>query len=196
MILLLRHAAKLLAGFAFLAAAGCGHMPVSSMVKLARIDFQTTDPERLRFAVKLPQALKARAEGTVLRITVRLATRTEESRDFSLREVDERDALAAEAEAGTEIATFAIATRDAAELRLFRAALIQKQKGGSGGALTIAVKPEACRTAPLPSGPVMFSTYLKTAETNGYVPLARDVDLRRVDPNQDLAAKIPACGRS
>ena len=193
MIVPVRRAAKLLAGFAFLAASGCGHMPVSSMVKLARIDFRTTDPERLRVAVKLPQALKARAEGTVLRITVRLANGVEESRDFSLREVDERDALAAEVDAGPEITTFAIATRDAAELRLFRAALIAKQKGGSGGALTIAVKPDACRTAPLPSGPVMFSTYLRTAETNAYVPLARDVDLRRVDPNQDVAAKILAC---
>lgn len=188
-----RGAAKLLASFIFLVLAGCGHMPVTSIVTLARIDFQTTDPDKLRVAVKLPQALKARAEGTVLRITVRLANGAEESRDFSLREVDERDALAGEAEAGAEIATFAVATRDVAELRLFRAALIQKQKGGSGGALTIAVKPDTCRTEPLPSGPVVFSTYLRTAETNGYVPLARDVDLRRLDPNQDLAAKIPAC---
>jgi hypothetical protein len=193
MVSLSRRATRPLVGLIFLALAGCGHVPVTSMVRLARIDFETTDPERLRVAVKLPQALKARAEGTVLRITVRLASGAEESRDFSLREVDEREALAGEAEAGAEIATFAVATRDVAELRLFRAALIQKQKGGSGGALTIKVKPDACRTEPLPNGPVLFSTYLKTAETNGYVPLTRDVDLRRVDPNQDLAAKIPEC---
>lgn len=185
---------KLLIGLVFLACAGCGHMPVTSMVKLARIDFQTTDPERLRVAVKLPHALKARAESTVLRITVRLADGTEESRDFSLREVDERNALAAEGEAGSEIATFALAPRDVAELRMFRAALIQKQKGGSGGALTIAVRPDACRTAALPDGPVVFSTWLKTAETGGYVPLARDVDLRTLDAAQDIAAKIPRCG--
>ena len=188
--------AKPLACFIFLMLGGCGHVPVTSMVKLAGIDFQTTDPEKLRVAVKLPQALKARAEGTVLRITVRLANGAEESRDFSLRAVDERAALAAEAESGAEISTFAIAARDVAELRLFRAGLIQKQMGGSGGALTIAVRPDTCRIEPLPSGPVVFSTYLKAAETNGYVPLTRDVDLRRVDPNQDLAAKIPACGRS
>lgn len=184
---------KALIGLVFLACAACGHMPVTSMVKLARIDFQATDPERLRVAVKFPEMLKARAEGTVLRITVRLANGAEESRDFSLREVDERHALAAEGEAVTEIVTFALAARDVAELRLFRAALIQKQKGGSGGAITIAVRPDACRTAALPSGPVVFSTWLKTAETGGYVPLARDVDLRGLDPNQDIAAKVPPC---
>jgi hypothetical protein len=183
-----------LIGWVFLAVAGCGHMPVASMVKLAQVDFQATDPEKLRAAVKLPNMLKARAGGSVLRIAVKLANGEEETRDFALAEVNERAALADEAEPGTELSTFAIAPRDVAELRLFRAALMRRQKGGSGGSLTIAVRPDACRTEPLPNGPVLFSTYLKTAETKGYVPLARDVDLRRVDPNRDLAALVPACG--
>jgi hypothetical protein len=103
-------------------------MPVTSMVKLARIDFQTTDPEALRVAVKLPQMLKARAEGTVLRIGVRLANGVENSRDFALREVNEREALAGEAAPGTELSAYALAMRDVAELRVFRAMLMQKQK--------------------------------------------------------------------
>jgi hypothetical protein len=184
-----------LTGFMFLASAGCDHMPVASMVKLARIDFQSTDPEKLRVAVKLPQALKARADGTLLRLTVKLAGDEEEARDFALADVTdmERAALASEAQAGTELFAFALARTDIAQLRLFRAALMGKQKAGAGGSLTISVRPDACRAAPLPDGPVWFSTYLKTAETNGYVPLARDVDLRKLDPNQDIAAKVPAC---
>ena len=31
-----------------LAMAGCSHMPVTSMVKLARVDFETSDPAQLR----------------------------------------------------------------------------------------------------------------------------------------------------
>jgi len=178
----------------FIGLAGCGHVPVTSMVKLARIDFRTTDPARLRIAVKLPHALKARAEGTALRVSVRLADGSEESRDFALREVNEAAELADETEQGSEIATFAIAERDIVDVRMFRAALIQKQKGGSGGAIKISVRPDACRLEPLAAGPVVFSTYLKAAETGTYVPLARDLDLRTLDPNQDLAAKVPACG--
>lgn len=64
---------------------GCSHMPVTSMIKLAQIDFETTDPEKLRAAVKLPRPLKARPEGTVLRIAVKLASGEEESRDLSCR---------------------------------------------------------------------------------------------------------------
>ena len=75
---------------------------------------------------------------------------------------------------------------------MFRAALIQKQKGGSGGSVTIAVQPDACRTGALPEGPVLFSTFLMSAETNGYVPLARDIDLRTIT-GQDILAKIPPC---
>ncbi len=187
--------AKPLAVLLFLSSlAGCGHVPVTSMVKLARIDFQTTDPARLRVALRLPRALKARAETTVLRVTVRLADGAEESRDFALREVNEVAELAAEAEEGSAIATFAIAERDIVDVRMFRGALVQKQKGASRGGIRITVRPDACRIAPLPAGPVVFSTYLKSAETGSYVPLARDLDLRTLDPNRDLVAMIPPCG--
>ena len=97
----------------------------------------------------------------------------------------------ADAEPGAQ--TFALAAGDVAQLRAFRAALMQKQGGGSGGSLTIAVRPDACRTEPLPNGPVLFTSWLKTAETGGYVALARDVDLRTLDGGKDIAAKIPAC---
>jgi len=176
----------LLTALAFPAFSGCGHMPVTSMVRLARIDFQTTDLERLRVAVKLPRMLKARTDGTMLRIGVKLANGVEEARDFALREVSD-----AEAEPGAQ--AFAIAVADVAQLHAFRAALVLRQQGGSGGSLTIAVRPDVCRAAPLPDGPVPFTTWLKTAETNGYVPLARDVDLRSLDGGQDIAARIPVC---
>src|SRR5690348_822253 len=107
-----RRGFNLLIEFSLLCLAGCGHVPVTSLVRLARIDFQTTDPAKLRIAVKLPRALRARAEGTALRVSVRLADGSEESRNFALREVNEAAELAGEADEGSEIATFAIAERE------------------------------------------------------------------------------------
>jgi hypothetical protein len=176
--------------------AACGHMPVTSMVKLARVDFQTTDPEKLRVAVRLPNALRARAEGTVLRLAVRVGKGAEESRDFALREITDRaelETLAGEGDAGFHLSAFAIAANDVAHVRMFRAALLQKKRDGVGGSLSISVRPETCRTEALPNGPVLFSTYLRTGETNGYVPLACDVDLRSVSAERDIAAMIPQC---
>lgn len=184
----------LLIAFIFGLLAACGHMPVTSMVRLARVDFQTTDPEKLRVAVRLPNALRARAEGTVLRVAVRVGNGAEEARDFALREIADRaelDTLAGEGEAGFHLSAYAIAANDVAHLRMFRAALMQKKKDGVGGSLTISVRPDTCRTGALPSGPVLLSTYLRTGETNSYVPLARDVDLRSFE--RDIAAMIPEC---
>jgi len=178
--------------------AGCGHMPVTSMIKLARADLAATDPVQLRAAVKLPRALKLKPAGVALRIGVRLASGEEETQDFLLREVsDPADVLAlrAELEPNTQIFAYQLDPAEAVRLAAFRDALKKKQEasGRRGGALTIAVQPDACRAGELPDRPVYITTYLKTAETGGYVPLARDVDLRTLVPGRDVTAEIPVC---
>src|SRR5215510_6352739 len=79
------------------ALSGCGHMPVTSMVKLARVDFETSDPAQLRAAIKLPRILRPRPNGVALRIAVRVGSSPEEARDFMLRELSEPGELTREA---------------------------------------------------------------------------------------------------
>jgi hypothetical protein len=87
-----------LLGLALLLAA-CGHVPLMSMVALARIDFATTDPALLRAAIKLPQAIEPRLNGAALRVAVKLADGRDMAEDFKLSETtDERDVLALHAE--------------------------------------------------------------------------------------------------
>ena len=178
--------------------AGCGHMPVTSMIRLARADLAGTDPVQLRAAVKLPRVLKLKPAGVALRIGVKLANGEEDTQDFVLREVsDPTDvvALHAELEPNTQIFAYRLDPAEASRLAAFRDALKKKQEasGRRGGALTIAVKPDACRAGDLPDRPVYVTTYLKTAETGAYVPLARDVDLRTIVPGRDVTQEIPAC---
>jgi len=178
--------------------AGCGHMPVTSMIRLARADLAATDPAQLRAAVKLPRVLKLKPAGVALRIGVKLTNGEEDTQDFVLREVsDPADvvALHAELEPNTQIFAYRLDPAEASRLAAFRDALKKKQEasGRRGGNLTITVRPDACRAGDLPDRPVYITTYLKTAETGGYVPLARDVDLRMVLPGRDLAAEIPVC---
>src|SRR5215510_5950488 len=189
---------RALVAFLMLVLAGCGHMPVTSMIKPARADLASTDPAQLRAAVKLPRTLRLKPSGVALRIGVKLADGAEDTQDFMLREVsDPADILSlrAELDPGTHVFAYRLDPAEAARLAAFRAALKQKQEasGRRGGALTIAVKPDACRAGDLPDRPVYVTTYLKTAETGAYVPLARDVDLRTIVPGRDLAAEIPVC---
>jgi hypothetical protein len=182
---------------AFPAMIGCGHVPVTSLIKLAQIDFANTDPARLRAAIKLPRSVRPRPEGVALRLGVKIANGHEAFEDFVLREVSEPAevlALHRELEPDTHIFAYRLDGAEVTRLNAFREALKKKQEatGGRGGALTIAIRPEACRTAELPSRAVYVSTFLKTAETGGFVPLTRDVDLRTI-AGRDLAAALPPC---
>jgi len=184
--------------FLIAALSGCGHMPVTSTLKLARVDFANTDPAQLRAAVKLPRLIQPQPQGVALRIGVKLASGQEEFEDFMLREASEpKDVLALhrELDADTHVFAYRLDPTEVARLTAFRDALKKKQaiSGGSGGSLTIAIRPQACRSGDLPGGPIVVTTYLRTAENSGYVPLARDLDLRTIDPKQDLAAAIPPC---
>ena len=177
-----------------MAMAGCSHMPVTSMVKLARVDFETSDPAQLRAAIKLPRTLRAQPKGVALRIAVQVGRAPEEARDFMLRELPEPAELTREAGAGSHIFAYRIDDADLARLAAFRAELIAKKSSGQKGSISISVRPQACEVGELPDGPIYFSTYLKTAETKDYVALARDVDLRSIVPNAAVVAEIPRCG--
>ena len=176
---------------------GCSHVPVMSVIRLARADLTNADPALLRAAVKLPRSLRLRR--VVLRMGVAVGGGPEEAQEFTLREASDPSdvlALANELEGGTYILAYRLDPVEAARLAAFRDALKQKQQAGGtrGGRLTVAIRPDACRTAELPDRPVTFTAYLQTEKTGGYVPLARDVDLRTMSPGRDLAAEIPPCG--
>lgn len=177
-----------------LAMSGCSHMPVTSMVKLARVDFETSDPAQLRAAIKLPRTLRPQRNGVALRIAVQVGRAPEEARDFMLRELPEPAELAREAGADSHIFAYRIDDSDLVRLAAFRAELTAKKNSGQKGSISISVRPQACKAGELPDGPIYFSTYLRTAETKDYVALTRDVDLRSIVPNAAVVAEIPRCG--
>ena len=120
----------LLRVLSMLAMAGCSHMPVTSMVKLARVDFETSDPAQLRAAIKLPRTLRPQPNGVALRIAVQVGRAPEEARDFMLRELPEPAELTREAGADSHIFAYRIDDADLARLAAFRAELIAKKKLG------------------------------------------------------------------
>jgi hypothetical protein len=143
--------------------------------------------------------VQPRPQGVALRIGVKLSSGYEEFQDFLLREVsDPADivALYRELDPNTHVFAYRLDQTEVARIIAFRDALKRRQEAnrGRGGALTIAIRPDACRTADLARRPVYLTTYLRTAETGSYVPLARDVDLHTIAPGRDFAAEIPRCG--
>ena len=181
--------------------AGCGHMPVTSMVKLARVDFVATDPAGLRAAVKLPRTIRPLRDQVRLHLVVRLAGGKKDVQDFRLVEVSDPGdllSLRGEIDGAAHLFAYRLEPAEAARLTAFREALKKQQtaSGGRGGALTISIATEACRSSELPDGPVLLTTYLRTAETGEYVPLARDVDMRSIVRGRDLVAEMLVCGQA
>lgn len=193
---MLSHAPRILrcAGVALaVTLAGCGHMPVTSMVRLAGVDFETSDPAQLRAAIKLPRSLRTRPNGVSLRIAVQVGRTPEESREFLLRELAPPAELAHEAGADSAIFAYRIDDADLPRLAAFRAELMARKRSGQSGSISISVRPQACKAAELPDGPVYLTTYLRTAETGSYVALARDIDLRALPAADAVVEKIPRC---
>jgi hypothetical protein len=177
----------------------CSHIPVMSMVTLARVDFETTDPAYLRAAVKMPANLKPRI-GT-LRAAVKIEGEAEKVEEFGLERVadaGEARSLRDEVENGMHITAYRLEPAEIARVSAFREALRGRRKEaaskGRRGSLTISVSPKACREGELPAK-VLLTTYLRTTETGTYIPLARNVDMRTIDAEagRDLKALIPPC---
>ena len=51
----------------------------------------------------------------------------------------------------------------------------------------------ACVAGVLPTGPIYFSTYLKSAENDDYIAMALDADLVKVFGPDQVAARIRQC---
>ncbi|BAQ15948.1 hypothetical protein [Methyloceanibacter caenitepidi] len=174
-----------------LLAAGCTTVPVASMAKLSRIDFETTDLSVLRAAILLPSYLRPAPDGVWLWIAVSGDDGPKLERKLELVEVDDAEAatINVESDGARQLYAYglsATATRALDDLR--QEALRAKQRG-TKGSLMVSVAADACSTGSVPAGPVPVNTYLKTSETKSFVPLVRNVDLRTGMPDGRLELK-------
>lgn len=184
----------LLACVGVAALAACTAMPLTSMVRLARTDFTAVDPAALRVALKLPEEVRPRPHGVRLRLTSTVdgAKETQEFVLANLADAGELVTLRGAASAGTAVYGFRLDSADVPRLVALRSDMLARKSRGGHGALTLGVSADGCRTGPLP-GTILLTTYLRTEPGGDFFPLARDVDLRKVIPSEDLAAKIPPC---
>jgi hypothetical protein len=180
------------------ALAGCLSTPITSLPRLMRLDFATLDMGAVRAGLRLPGMLRVRPGDATMTIRTRVEGGPPTEDLFALEEVTEdreRAGLAAEGRAGFALSVWRVATADVP-----RVAAIQQRVRASvergprvRGSLEIKVS-GGCKTAPIPAGPVLMSSFLKPARGEPYITLLDGLDLRQVIPQSDWQAKLPACG--
>ena len=180
--------------------AGCGHVPLTSLPKLAKIDVRTTDLAELRAGISLPADIRPLPGGVTMTIVALPKDGGRHERKVVLEEVRdaaELSSLPALAAPGRRFTLFRLSSADAARLGAFREEMFAgPQNSGNRGSLSLGAD-KACRLGELPAKPVTMTGYLRTSETQDYVLLMRDFDLteavRAIDPKVDLATAIPPC---
>src|SRR5262249_58497615 len=79
--------------------AGCGSVPLPSLIALSRIDAQTTDLATLRVAVRLPDAIKPRPGGVNMEIVAKVSGEPDQKTRFLLTETRDKADLSRLADA-------------------------------------------------------------------------------------------------
>lgn len=181
-------------------AAGCGHVPLTSLPKLSRIDIRTTELSQLRAGISLPADIRPLPGGVTMTIVALPKDGSRHERKAVLEEVHDATELASLpvlAAPGRRFTVFRLSAADAARLDAFREEMFTgPQNSGNRGSLALGAD-KACRLGEPSTKPVTMTGYLRTSETRDYVPVLRDFDLteavRAIDPKVDLAAAIPPC---
>lgn len=186
--------------FVSLVLSACTAMPVSSIYALSKVDVMTTDLARLRIALAVPAALRPRPEGVMMEVKVASAGQPPETRMIRLEESSEaadRVGLQVKGEDGQHVHTFRLTADGIAELQDIRNKAAANKAQNKKGSLEIGVAArEFCRTGDLPPGHLSATTWMATSETQSYVVLVRDYDLRE-DPKvaQSLTALEECSGQ-
>ncbi|POR53919.1 hypothetical protein [Bosea psychrotolerans] len=181
-------------------AGACGHVPLTSLPKLSRIDIRSTRLADLRAGLSLPADIRPLPGGVTMTIVVEPREGGRHERKVVLEEVRDATELAAlpvMVSPGRRLTVFRLSANDAARLSAFREEqLLGSGQNGNRGSLSLGAD-KACRLGDLSGKPIPMTSYLKTSETQDYVVVTRDLDLREavraIDPKIDLADAIPPC---
>jgi len=180
--------------------AGCGHVPLASLPKLSKIDIRTTDLAELRAGISLPADIRTLPGGVTMTLVALPKDGGRHERKVVLEEVRDAAELAklpVMASPGRRFTLFRLSRADTGRLGAFREEMFAgPQNSGNRGSLALGAD-KACRLGELSGKPIAMSGYLRTSETQDYVLLMRDFDLkdavREIDPKVDLATAIPPC---
>jgi hypothetical protein len=163
------------------ALSGCTSIPLTSMVKLSRIDFMTTDLKLFRFALTMPNDLRPQPGGVHMDLAYQQGDKPEEKRVVKLEESKEpRDLVGLpQAPQGKKTYVYRLPASEVTTLNQIRNDAAAAKSQGKNGSLTMGIAAkEFCTINKLPDAPLLVTSFVLSSENIDYIVLTRDIDLR------------------
>ncbi|MEP1188769.1 hypothetical protein [Roseibium sp.] len=191
------HMRNLLVAGLLLFLTACGHIPLTTLIKLNSFDVLTTAPEELRVAVKYPDNIRIPKDGARMRLTLKEKSggKMLMKKELTFEKVTspaEKAELASELQTGWRIGIFRLPRRQVPVFEAFQTHLVSMSKAERDtmeGSLDISV--DGCLVSSGKPGRIVVSTYLKAPELGGYVPLVRNADLEEMMAAEGLTDEAP-----
>jgi hypothetical protein len=177
--------------------AGCSTIPLSSIPKLYRINFMTTDIDRIRIALTVPPSFGLLPPPATFKYVYELEGEEEHSSSIPLEETREPADLVdipGDWPVGSTLHVFRMPPSSAAQLAKLREdekqrAKTEKKKGN----FSIGIKGNFCEVSESPDGPILTTTYVLTSETETWTTFTRNLDVREQKGAEDIMAKLEPC---
>lgn len=184
----------------------CGHMPVTSMLKLSRLDILQVNPAAIRVAVRSPVYMRVKPKSAVIAMSATLASKSAKpalAATFTLTKENVAKLpaeLAKEQHKDSVIAIYRLPPDDIIRWAKFRERFIQLEQAHGDdieGSMSITVA--GCTLADqidktkLKTRSYIVTTYLKPSLREPFFPFLRNVDLKKEQGFDALAENLAAC---
>ncbi len=186
-----------ISAFVALSLVACTSVPITSLPQLARIDFMTTDLSRMRVAIALPEALAPKPQGVVMEMKYRVGEEAEQAESLKLVEsqaAQDKQSLPTDQLKNQSLHVFQLSAADVQHLNALRERVREAKKQRQKGSLSLGISAkEFCKLSNLPSGPALTTTYVLTSETESYVTMVQDFNLRSDAKTAEGLDKLEPC---
>ncbi len=180
-----------------IALAGCSTIPLTSIPRLMRINFLTTDIAKVRIALSVPASFGLLLPPAYFRYTYKFEGEDEHHEDIPLEETsapaDLQD-IPQDWPEGSTLHVFLMPPDSAERLTKLRSdegqrAKTEKKKSN----FTVGIKGNFCKVSQPPDGPILTTTYVLTSETETWTTFTRNLDVREQKGAEDIMARLEAC---
>ena len=187
---------RLAAVLVFMFLAGCGSVPVSSIYKLRNLDIKTTNLAKFYAAVRIPQSLAIREQGVKIALGFKSeAAEIKFTEHIVMQKIDgvPSQALKDAKKSGYQIYIFKLTDQDAQKMRVVRSRITRLRKEHEDGTGSLSIDVKTCKRGSIPVGPLLLSTYLRSAELDDFVVLINDADIRKLGKLEKDIEEVPIC---